>query len=143
MTTIVMNTLNTAVTEYDWAFQAISPNYAADAAGLFALGGADDAGTPIVGEIRTGKFGGDLKQGLGPVYVGVQGSGAGTLIVEGESLEWEYPVSVRPSGLSRAEPGLGIDENYLAVGYRNVSGADFRIDSIAPTIYESKKRRIG
>ena len=55
MNTIVMNTLNGAVTEYGrFAFQSITPRLAGSALGLFALGGDTDAGEPIVGRIDTG-----------------------------------------------------------------------------------------
>jgi hypothetical protein len=142
MTTIVMNTLTGAVTEYDWAFQSITPEHAGSADGLFTLGGDTDDGAEIEAELRGSKAGGTAKQGLGNVYLAVQGEGAGRLIVAGQSSEWEYPVTVRASGVSRARPGHGISENYLTLGYRNVAGAAFRLDRIDAEVYESNHGRL-
>src|SRR5574343_21954 len=55
MNTIVMNTLTGAVTEYDWAFQSITPTHAGGAAGLFLLGGDKDGALPIPANVLTGK----------------------------------------------------------------------------------------
>jgi hypothetical protein len=142
MTTIVMNTMNGAVTEYDWAFQSLTPANAGSASGLFVLGGNTDATTPITGQFLSGDHGGEHKLGLGSVYVGVQGEGAGEVLVKGAADDWAYPVTVRASGISRAKAGRGISENYLALGYRNVDGADFTIDRIDAEVIESKQRRL-
>lgn len=142
MTAIVMNTGNGAVTEYDWAFQSMTPALAGSAAGLFTLGGATDAGAPITGELRSGKPGGDVVQVLGAAYVAGSSEGAGVLIVEGLDDEWEYPVAARTSGVARAKPGKGIRESYLGFGYRNVAGADFRIDRIDVEIHPLKTRKV-
>lgn len=140
-TTIVMNTLTGAVTEYDWAFQSLTPDHAGGT-GLYVLGGNTDAGDPIDGEFLSGDQGGGHKLGLGSVYVGVQGEGEGAVLVKGAAADWAYPVQVRASGISRAKAGRGISENYLALGYRNVDGADFTIDRIDAEVIESKQRRL-
>lgn len=142
MTTIVMNTLNHAVTEYGWSFQSITPTHAGSTAGLHVLGGETDAGTAITGEIRTGLSGGSKKLGVGSVYVAVQGAGDGIVRVQGLTEGWEYPLGVRAGGVSRVKPGKGIRENYLGFGYRNVAGADFRLDRIEADIVESPKRSV-
>jgi hypothetical protein len=142
MTTIVMNLLNAAVTEYDWNFQSATPSHAASAAGLFTLGGEADNAAPITGEVRTGKtlWGSDRKKALADIYFAMKGSGTGVCRIEGETEANEYEFSVREGGVSRALPGRGIHENYLAFGYRNVAGADFRLDRIEPSTVQSKKR---
>jgi hypothetical protein len=139
MTTIVMNTLSGAVTEYDWAFQSITPDYAGGT-GLFTLGGDTDAGDPIDGEFLSGDLGGDVKLGVSSVYVAVQGAGTGEVLVKGATETWAYAMDVLPSGVSRAKTGRGISENYLAFGYRNVAGVDFVIDRIDPDL--TTKRRM-
>lgn len=141
MTTIVMNTANGAVCEYDWSFQSITPLRAADDDGLYTLGGDDDNGTDIVAELRGGKPGGGKIQNIGNVFLALYGTGDGVLIVMGKSTNWEYPVVARPSGVAAAKPGRGIRESYLGFGYRNVDGAAFRIDRIDAEVNESKSRR--
>lgn len=145
MTTIVMNTMTSAVTEYGWTFQSITPEHAGDDNGLYLLGGDNDNGTAIAAEVRGGKHGGHKKMSVGTVWFGLLGAlnTQGQLIVEGEQAEWSYPVTVRPSGVTRTAPGQGIRENYLALGYRNLNGADFRLDRIDAEIFESKQRRVG
>lgn len=141
MTTIVMNTATGAVSEYDWEFQSISPDYAANDTGLFALGGDTDAGAEIASHVLGGKPGGEKMLSLGNVFLAVKGPGVGSLIVEGMSDTWEYPVVPRSSGVSCAKPGKGISESRLALGYRNVGGADFRLDRIDAEVNEAKTRR--
>lgn len=143
MTTIVMNTLKAAVTEYDWTLQSITTARAADGTNLLTLGGDSDDGALIVGEVRTGRAAVGARSTVEDVYYGVTGSGTGTCVVEGISGVFTYDFAVRASGVSRGVPGKGLAENYLAFGYRNYAGADFRLDSIAPTIAQSKTRRIG
>lgn len=146
MTTIVMNTINAAVTEWDWAFQSISPTSAGDASGLYALGGDTDGAD---GQIATDMLGGKTLQGdenrkiLGHVYFAIKGeAGAGALVVQGEADEWEYEFPMRPDGLTRAKPGQGIRENYLAFGHKNRDGRNFTLDRMKVEVFESKNRRI-
>lgn len=141
MTAIVLNTAKAAVTEYDWTFQSMTEDMAVSASGLFALGGSTDAGVDITGELRSGKPGGDIMQSVGAVFVAGSSNGDGVLIVEGRDDEWEYAIAARTSGVGRATPGRGISESYLAFGYRNAEGADFRIDRIDAEIFPSKNRR--
>lgn len=141
MTAIVMNTATGAVSEYGWTFASISAKHAADANGLYPLGGDTDNGTAITGEIRGGKTGGEKQQSVGSVYLTMSGVGGGTLIVQGRTSEWEYPVTARGSGVGVARPGRGIRETWLAFGYRNASGTAFRLDRIDADVLESKTRR--
>lgn len=141
MTAIVVNTLKGAVTEYDWTFQSMTEDVAGSASGLFSLGGSTDAGAVITGEIRSGKPGGETVMTVGNVFVAGSAAGAGVLVVEGRDDEWEFPVVARSSGVARATPARGISEGYLAFGYRNVAGADFRIDRIDAEVLPSKIRR--
>lgn len=141
MTTIVVNTATGAVSEYDWAFQSISPAYMASNAGLFAAGGDSDGGAAIAARVVGNKPGGEKLQSLGNVYLAIKGTAAGILIVEGQSDTWEYPVVPRTSGVSCARPGLGIRESRLALGYRNTGGGDFRLDRLDAEVVESKTRR--
>jgi hypothetical protein len=79
------------------------------------------------------------------VYLGMKGdeASAGTLLVKLEDdTEYEYPVAVRAGGISRGVPGKGISEQYLALGYANVDGADFRIDNIQADVAASETRRL-
>lgn len=143
MTTIVMNTANGAVTDYDWALQSITPTHAGAAAGLFALGGDTDAGAAIAArwKLPLTQMGTNVRKALDTCFLAIRSSGRGKLIVQGEANTWEYPFDVRANGVSRADPGAGIRENFLAVGYANVAGVTFRIDSVEIPVIASKARR--
>ncbi len=146
MTTIVLNTLTGAVSEYDWTFQSITPTYAGDATGLYALGGDTDNGQPIAARILTGTTlcGSSFKKHALMVYLSLRGvgTGMGILWVLGKAKSWSYRFVVRDTGQSRGQPGKGIWENYLGFGYSNVNGADFVLDRIEADIVASKTRRV-
>lgn len=144
MNAIALNTLNGAVTEYDWAFQSITPNHAGDVTGLYALGGDTDAEQPIVATVTTGTkhWGSTLKKFVAGVYFAMQGTGRGALTVHCQATDYTYPFPVRTSGESRAVTGRGIRENYLAFTYQNPDGDDFVIDRIEVLSTQSANRRV-
>lgn len=144
MRTIVMNTLIGAVTEYDWPITSIGPTRAGSAAGLHALGGNTDAGQPIAASITTGtKLWGDtIKKFVAYMYFAMAGTGIGRARVVTHSQTYAYEFPVKAQGVSRAVTGRGIRENYLAFGFDNIGGADFRIDLIEPKTAASTTRRI-
>lgn len=142
---IILNTLTGAVSEYDsFAFHAITPTHAGSVLGLYALGGNLDIDQPIVATVTTGKtlFGASLKKFLDLVYFSLKGSGTSSLTVVGEATSNTYTFPVRATGVSRAKPGRGIRENYLAFGYSNTDGADFTLDRIEVPTNPAKTRRI-
>ena len=55
MTAIVMNTLTGAVSEHNLDFNSMTQAHAANASGLYTLGGDTDNGVSIVAEIVTGE----------------------------------------------------------------------------------------
>lgn len=145
MNAIALNTLTGAVSEYSgFGFQSITSTHAGSATGLFSLGGDADDGMPIVATVATGKllWGGTLKKSVKAVYFALEGSGASAMTVEGENSSYSYPFPVRATGESRAVPGRGIRENYLAFGYSNTDGAAFQLDRIEVLVAESKNRRV-
>ena len=144
MNTIALNTLTGAVSEYsNFSFQSITPTHAGSATGLYALGGDTDATQPIVSTVTTGKtlWGASLKKFVEMVYFAIKGSGTSRLTVHGETASYAYPFPVRPAGESRAKPGRGIRENYLAFSYSNTDGKDFRLDRIEVASATSTSRR--
>ncbi|MBD9406293.1 hypothetical protein IB236_13170 [Acidovorax sp. ACV02] len=144
MTTIVMNTLTGAVSEYDWDFQSITPTHAGSAVALYALGGDTDAGQPIDATITTPKrvWGETTKSLMSGVYFAMQSAGNGVLQVHTPSDTYSYPVQSLPDGVSRGVPGRGIRENYLGFSYKNVAGAFFRIDRMEIPSIKTKSRRL-
>lgn len=144
MKTIVMNTLNGAVTEYDWPITSIGPTRAGSAGGLHSLGGNSDAGQPIAASITTGKqlWGDTIKKFVAYIYFAMTATGLGRARVETRAQTYAYEFPVQAGGVSRAVTGRGIRENYLAFGFDNVGGADFRIDAIEPKTATSSTRRI-
>lgn len=143
MTTIVLNTANGAVTEYDWALNSIARMRGSSPAGLVLLDGDTDNGAPIAATFLGGRtlMNSMLRKAMGVVFVAMQGAaGAGQVRVKG-SAEWTYPLEINPHGVSRSRAGRGINDDYLALGYANVDGADFAIDAIDALQPQSKIRR--
>ena len=143
MNAIVMNTLTGAVTEYDnFAFQSITPTHAGSATGLFLLGGDTDLAAPVAVDILTGKQVMDAAQRkrVPNLYYAVE-SEASTLtcVVATEDEEYEYDFHVRQDGVSRADPGKGVVENYLQVGLKS-EGDSFKLDYIEANVAVSKRR---
>ncbi|WP_284335445.1 hypothetical protein [Comamonas sp. NoAH] len=109
--------------------------------GLFAVGGATDDGQLIVAHAITPPL---LQQNLqkkrlAAVYVAAQAEGEMQVHVHGQSNQWDYPMHIRVGGMSRATPGRGICESYLAVGISNPQGQAFEIDSIAAEVVLSQR----
>lgn len=144
MPTIVMNTLSGSVTEYDWTITAITPTHGGSEAGLHLMGGDTDAGEPINASITTGKllWGDTIRKFVAFVYFAMLGTGMGRARVVTRSNTYAYEFPVRADGVSRAMTGRGIRENYLAFGFDNIDGADFRIDSMEPKTATSSNRRV-
>lgn len=145
MNTIVMNTLNGAVTEYaGFGFQSITSTHAGSATGLFALGGDKDVTARIQARVQTGKreWGTSLKLFIGKVFLALRSSGTLKFHVETRSAAYDYPVVVAASGQSSAKPGRGIRENYLSFGLSNPGGQAFFLDAIEIPEFPSKSRRV-
>lgn len=143
MSTIVVNTLTGAVSEYDFAFQSITPTHAGDALGMYELGGDTDAGQPIVARVQTGKtqWGASVKKFMNMIFFALKGSGRFRAHVDGESESYDYDFEGRASGESRAVPGRGIRENYLSFGFSNPDGQAFSVDNIEVSSSTSNTRR--
>ena len=145
MNTIVMNTLNGAVTEYTgFGFQSITPTHAGSATGLFALGGNLDVDAAIVSLVKTGKPSQNEshKKFIDKVFLGVKGTGAFRLTVHGETTNYVYTSSPAPDGVARVQPGRGIRETYLAYGFSNPDGQSFRLDYVEALQSTSISRRV-
>lgn len=142
---IICNTLNGAVTEYDWpAFQSITATHAGSASGLFAFGGDTDVGEPIVAEIRLPATlrGNSFKKHILGVFLSMRGTGSARFSVYGPGADrWDYPFLLVSSGQTRAQPGRGIRQNYLGFGVSNPAGQAFTIDRIEVVEAPSKTRR--
>ena len=154
MTAIVMNTRSGAVTEYgeSFAFVGLTPTHAANASGLFTVGGETDDGTDIAASFRGPYQGGEAVLSVDSVHIGIRGDegalqGYARVLAGGKTVargtEWQYPVYVQRSGISRAVLGKGIRENSLAFGYTNVDGAAFTIRSMMVELGGSKNRKAG
>lgn len=123
MKAIVMNTLNGAVTEYDWPITSIGPTRAGSAAGLHSLGGNTDAGMPIAASITTGRklWGDTIKKFVAYIYFAMTAAGMGRARVEtrSQTYAYEFPVQAvrlvvgwhegahvaHPTRPSRSRPG--------------------------------------
>jgi hypothetical protein len=145
MNTIVVNTLNGAVSEYTgFGFQSITPTHAGSATGLFELGGDTDNGVAIVSRAQTGEtsWGTSLKKSLAKAFFGLSGEGAFSFHVAGKAGEWEYPIGATSTGEQSAQPGRGIRETYVSFGFSNPDGQQFQLDSIELVEFTSTSRRV-
>ncbi|RYF57874.1 MAG: hypothetical protein EOO27_14265 [Comamonadaceae bacterium] len=146
MNTIVCNTLTGAVSEYTrYAFQSITPRYGGSATGLFELVGETDDGLPIVANLRLPATLQEttLKKHLGMVFLSMHGGGCARFTVFGmpAPAQWHYSFSLLRAGVTRAEPGRGICENYMGFGVSTPAGQRFTLDRIEVLALESKQRR--
>ena len=144
MNSLVVNTLTGAVSEYDsFDFDSVAGGYAGSATGLYTLGGELDVDQPIVASVRTGRmlWGTSTKKRIEMVFFAIRGTGTGELTVVGETDEYAYTFELRDTGVSRCPPGKGIRENYLAFGFRNPDGDDFRLDKIEVAETQAANRR--
>lgn len=144
MTTLVMNTLTGAVSEYDWEFQSFTETHAGDVTGLYELGGDKDALAFIEAEVQTGEtlWDSSLKKRMDVIYYSIQGEGDAVCTVSGKTDSYEYNFPIRDAGESRAIPGKGIRENYLSFGLKNSDGGDFVLDRIEVNVVQSSSRRV-
>jgi hypothetical protein len=142
MNTIVMNTLNGAVTEHVLALHSITADFGGSDDGLFQHGGDLDAAAQIVAGFSTAStlWGAASMTSLDSAYFSMIGEGQGDFIVKHPAGQWTYRFPVRPGGESRAPAGKGIKDNYLAFAYQNVDGADFRIDRVEIRTVKSNRR---
>lgn len=142
MRAIVVNTASGAVSEYeDFYFDSVTQGHIGGKPGLFAVGGTTDDGQLIVAHAITPPL---LQQNLqkkrlAAVYVAAKAEGDMQIHVHGQSMQWQYPLHIRAGGMSRATPGRGICESYLAVGISNPQGQAFEIDSIAAEVVLSQR----
>lgn len=144
MTTICLNTLRGAVTEYSgFAFQSITPTHAGDAVGLYLLGGNLDGTANIAASITTAKvqIGKNRRTHLDGIFASMKGAGTATVTVIGEDVSYDYTMTVMSDGVSRLKPGRGFRENYVAFGFANVLGADFQLDQLEILTAPSTNRR--
>jgi len=145
LTTIALNTLTGAVSEYTHhAFQSMTPTHGGSATGLFAFGGDTDAGLPIVSEIRLPPTlrESTLKQAIAMVYLSMQGEGSASFTVYGAGQDWSYGFPLRASGQTRCPVGRGIRENYLGFGLSTPDGQAFTLDRVEVLTAQSKTRRV-
>lgn len=137
VTTWAVNTNTGAVTEYtnyDFnSFAQIGLKYlGASSTGLYELIGDDDAGTDIIGQIKSGllQFSGSRFTGFKAAYLGMRGTGDVLLkLVTGDGLERVYQVTVDDMRTTRVMLGKGIRARYFS--FELVStGQDFDVDTI-------------
>jgi len=143
----VLNPKNMAVTEYEFfdfnSFGFFNGVYlGAKSDGIYPLGSEKDNGSDIDSSFRLGQFNLDV---LRPRDLYLFGRGGGTykaIIVGDEDTENEVTVSYLLSNLNEERVKLprGLEPTYMQIGFENVDGADFEIDSIQ--VYAQKMRTV-
>lgn len=144
MSTIVMNTINAAVTLHDIDAQSVSGDHLGSATGLYLLGAATDNGRKIPARVLgpSNDQGTSRRKSMRHVYFTIKGqaNSRGKLLVVADGREYGYPMPVRSSGVSRASPGMGISATRIGLGFANEAGADFQLERIEAEVLESTRR---
>lgn len=152
-TTKVMNTRNTAVTEYtNYQFNSFARIgrdwYAAGPAGLVKLTGTQDNATNIDWSFRTGQLDGNepgLKR-LPEMLAGLRTSGRITVKVwKDDNTVYSYDMpSIKNNTIrqQRVKIGRGMRSRWFKVGMEGVAGSSLELDSLQIEMTETT-RRIG
>lgn len=150
MTTLRIATEGGATSEYTGAdFNSIcraedGNTYLLTEAGLFRLGGDDDAGAPIAASIDLGKqdFGSPALKRTPAAYVGASSTGLLALTVEVEGAEYTYPSRAASALLQqqRFDLGRGLRANWFGLTLSNTAGGDFEIADFSIDVAESARR---
>jgi hypothetical protein len=109
--------------------------YVANAAGVFALDGASDAGSPIRARVLLPKSDETSVHNKRVPAVWIAGEmerGMVMQVIAGDELEAYYAVDPPDAELqvSRVEPGRGLEGRFIQLGFGNVQGADFTLESV-------------
>lgn len=137
----MMNTRTGALTEYtNFSFNSFAQfngeTLAAGAGGLFALTGADDAGTDIDARVRLASMDLDMAElkRIEEALLSYRSDGRMILrVVVEDGLTYEYVVE--PTGRTgiyqaRVKPGKGLKLNYITLELANFEGAAFDFDAL-------------
>ena len=141
----VMNARTGALTQYsNFSFNSFAvfngEQIAAGPAGLYALTGDTDAGTPIEMVMTTpiSNFGVACLTRVREAFICYRSAGRAELHVKGDDGDWLiYQMDeTRPSGIyrNRVKTSRGIKASYWQFSVKNVAGADLAIDSIEPSL---------
>lgn len=121
--------------------------YLATSAGVYLLSGDDDDGTAIASITRSGltDFRSDFLKTAANLYVGYNTDGVlNTVIGTDGGTSYTYALSrdLLSSGQrgARAPLGRGLRSRYWQVGFENVAGADFTLDTFALTLRNLKRK---
>lgn len=124
--------------------------YATGEGGLYRLGGATDAGDPIVWRIRTGmsNLGTNRQKGLDAAYLGYTASGRihlKCIVVAPDGRKIGYWYELSPQGASSHRPGRimtgrGLRSVYWGFELTNIDEGDVDLDTIElhPVVFEGR-----
>lgn len=137
VTTWAVNTRTGAVTEYaNYEFNSFAQNnryyIGASSTGLYQLDGDDDAGEPIIAQLRSGyaQFGGSRYTSFKAAYLGLRGDGSVFLKLDtGDGKTYTYKSVVQDQQSTKVRFGKGLRARYFA--FELISeGQDFDLDTI-------------
>lgn len=137
VTTWALNTKNAAVTEYtNYAFNSfaqVGGRYlGASQDGLYKLTGETDAGTDIIGTLKTGlaQLGGSRFTSFKAAYLGVRGGGEFVLKLEtGDGHAYHYRVVANDMATTKIRLGKGLRARYFSFELIS-TGQDFDLDTL-------------
>lgn len=137
VTSWTVNTRTGAVTEYTgYAFNSFAQNrrhyLGASETGLYQLDGDDDAGEPIIAQLRSGyaQFGGSRYTSFKAAYLGIRGDGSVFLKLDtGDGKSYTYKSVVQDQQSTKVRFGKGLRARYFAFELTS-EGQDFDLDTV-------------
>lgn len=143
-----LNTVHGAVTEYDHTFVSFasigSRHFGAGPDGIFELVGADDDGTPIAADVRTGKldFNDSHTKRATDAYVEASCDGQLVFHVHTPTADYAYPLGDPSDELvnRKANLGRGVKTRRWQFGLTNEAGADFEVAEISVLVDATSRR---
>ena len=151
--TIVMNTRNDAITEYqNYGFNSYAEingsYYGASSSGLYLLDGDDDDGTNIDWSFKTGQMDNKspfMKQ-LPEIVLGLRSNGSIRVRVhkdDNEYFDYTLPaINTETIRQHRVQPGRGMRSRYFSVELQGIANSTLELDSLQMNTSKTS-RRIG
>lgn len=148
---VVMNTVNGAVTEYEFPSISLTSlatingkHFGAGPQGIFELTGNTDNGTAIAAEIQTGKldFGDSRGKRVSDAYVEASSTGQMSFSVVTDAGSYSYPLGAPSVHLvnRKANLGKGIKTRRWQFKLNNVSGAAFEVAGMSVLVNSTARR---
>jgi len=147
MNTTIFTLDSLGVTEYDTPFTGVSGDYECTAAGLYKVGGDDDAGTRITSSFAVGLTLNDGQSGKQrrPKYLYLHGEDVmnfSASVATSAGKPYTYKPIQRHARVGRFTLGAGLRDPFLKVSLSHNGALPFSLDQFEFQTYESETRRM-